>query len=110
MEPFFGQVVSSGNIGTFGTGILRASNRRRRLDTAVTTAFSRPIMSMDMHTVPTPTTRAPVSASASIARVLSATTGRAFPPPSSIVVRPPSSEPEEDLHLSDGEDYHSNCH
>ena len=26
------------------------------------------------------------------------------------MVRPPSSEPEEDLHLSDGDDYQSNCH
>ena len=67
-------------------------------------------MSMDMHPVPIPTTGAPVSSSASLYRVPVADSDRAFPPPSSTVTRPPSSEPEEDLHLSDGEDYQSNCH
>ena len=93
VEPLFGQGVSSGSVGTSGTAILQAANRKRRLDTAVTTAFTTPVMSMDMHLVPIRTTSAPVTTSA-IARVPAAATGRAFPPPSSTVVSPPSSEPE----------------
>ena len=61
VEPLFGQVVSSSSVAISGTGILRAANRKRRLDTSVTIMQ---FMSMDMHPIPIPTTRAPVTTSA----------------------------------------------